>query len=304
MVDYGRPLQFGIFAYPVAHSIAETMHVVDAAERGGLDLVGIQDHPYQRRYLDTWILMAAVLARTSRIAVFPDVANLPLRPPAMMAKAAASLDVISGGRFELGLGAGSFWEAIVAMGGQRRSPRESLAALREAIDVIRLMWSGERSVRYNGEHYRLAGVKPGPPPAHSMSIWLGVYGPKALALLGKQADGWVPSAGNLPRDQLLEKHRLIDAAAADAGRDPAGIRRLFNVTGQIGGPTSGFLHGPVDHWVDELTEAVLTYGMDTFLFGPGTGTEPAPDAVHQVEVFAAEVVPAVRAAVATERTAR
>ena len=301
MVDYRRPVQFGIFAYPIADSVADMMRVVEAAERGGLDLIGIQDHPYQRRYLDTWTLMAAVLARTSRVVVFPDVANLPLRPPAMMAKAASSLDVLSHGRFELGLGAGSFWEAIVAMGGDRRSPGESLTALREAIDVIRLMWSGERSVRYGGDFYRLAGVKPGPAPAHSMSIWLGVYGPKALGLLGEKADGWIPSAGNLSRDQLLTKHELIDAAAVNAGRDPAQIRRLYNVTGRVGGPPSGFLHGPVDQWVDELTETVLTFGVDTFLFGPGTGIEPAPDAVRQVEVFAAEVVPGVRAAVAEER---
>jgi alkanesulfonate monooxygenase SsuD/methylene tetrahydromethanopterin reductase-like flavin-dependent oxidoreductase (luciferase family) len=302
VVDYGRPVQFGIFAYPVASSLQQTLRMIDAAERGGLDLVGIQDHPYQRRFVDTWMLMSAVLTRTSRIAVFPDVANLPLRLPAMMAKSAASLDVLSGGRFELGLGAGSFWDAVVAMGGPRRSPGESLAALSESIDVIRLMWSDERSVRYNGDHYRLSGVKPGPPPAHPISIWLGVYGPKALRLLGTKADGWVPSAGNQPRDELLEKHERIDAAAVAAGRNPAGIRRIYNIWGRLGGSPSGaFLQGPVEQWVDELTETVLVYGMDTFIFGPGTGIEPAPDAVEQVEVFAAEIAPAVRLAVANAR---
>jgi alkanesulfonate monooxygenase SsuD/methylene tetrahydromethanopterin reductase-like flavin-dependent oxidoreductase (luciferase family) len=302
MVDYGRPVQFGIFAYPVAASLAESLRMIDVAERGGFDLVGIQDHPYQRRFVDTWMLMSAVLARTSRIVVFPDVANLPLRPPAMMAKSAASLDVMSGGRFELGLGAGSFWDAVVAMGGPRRSPGESLAALSEAIDVIRLMWSDERSVRYNGDHYRLAGVKPGPPPAHPISIWLGVYGPKALGLLGAKADGWVPSSGTQPRDQLLEKHERIDAAAVAAGRNPASIRRIYNIWGRLGGSPSGaFLQGPVEQWVDELTETVLAYGMDTFIFGPGSGIEPAPDAVAQIELFATEVAPAVRSAVATAR---
>jgi len=301
VVDYGRPVQFGVFAYPLASSLEQTMRMVDAAEQGGLELVGIQDHPYQRRFLDTWTLMAAVLARTSRIVVFPDVANLPLRLPAMIAKSAASLDVISEGRFELGLGAGSFWDAIVAMGGPRRSPGESLAALREAIDVIRLMWSEERSVRYNGDQYRLAGVKPGPRPAHPISIWLGVYGAKALALLGEKADGWVPSYGNLPREGLLEKHERIDAAATAAGRNPADIRRIYNIWGRLGGSSSGFLQGPVEQWVDELTETALTYGMDTFIFGPGSGIEPAPDAAEQVEVFAHEIAPAVRSAVATAR---
>src|ERR671911_1550035 len=107
------------------------------ADRSGLDLIGIQDHPYQRRFLDTWMLMATILARTKRVRVFPDVANLPLRPPAMIAKAAASLDVMSGGRFELGLGAGAFWDAIEGYGGTRRTPGESLDQLAEGIDVIR-----------------------------------------------------------------------------------------------------------------------------------------------------------------------
>ena len=93
-----------------------------AADEGGLQLVGVQDHPYQRRFLDTFSLIATLLAETRRISFFTDVANLPLRPPAVMAKAAASLDVLSGGRFELGLGAGGFQDGIAGMGGPRRSP--------------------------------------------------------------------------------------------------------------------------------------------------------------------------------------
>jgi alkanesulfonate monooxygenase SsuD/methylene tetrahydromethanopterin reductase-like flavin-dependent oxidoreductase (luciferase family) len=95
------------------------------ADELGLDLIGIQDHPYQWRFLDTWSLIGDLLARTERIRFFPDVANLPLRGPAMMAKQAASLDVLAGGRFELGLGAGAFWEAIGAAGGSaaRRASR-------------------------------------------------------------------------------------------------------------------------------------------------------------------------------------
>jgi alkanesulfonate monooxygenase SsuD/methylene tetrahydromethanopterin reductase-like flavin-dependent oxidoreductase (luciferase family) len=133
------------------------------AERGGLDLIGIQDHPYQRRFLDTFALIADLLARTERLRIFPDVANLPLRPPAMLAKAGASLDVMSGGRFELGLGAGAFWDAIAAMGGPARSPGESVDALAEAIE-----------------------------------IWLGAYEPRMLRLTGRVADGWRRGA-NLKR---------------------------------------------------------------------------------------------------------
>src|ERR1700716_1477453 len=118
-------VEFGIFASPNAEQAQEVERQVQAAERGGLDLVGIQDHPYQRRFLDTWSLIAFLAARTSTIRFFPDVANLPLRPPAVMAKAAASIDLLSGGRFELGLGAGGFQDAIAGFGGPRRTPGES-----------------------------------------------------------------------------------------------------------------------------------------------------------------------------------
>src|SRR3954467_14241145 len=150
-------VEFGIFPVPNAAEADELVERVIAAEQAGLDLVGIQDHPYQRRFLDTWSLIPFLAARTSRIRFFPDVANLPLRPPAVMAKAAATIDVLSGGRFELGLGAGAFWEGIGAMGGPERAPKEAVDALEEAIQVIRLMWSGERSVSFEGEHYKLEG---------------------------------------------------------------------------------------------------------------------------------------------------
>jgi len=109
-------------------------------------------------------LIADLLARTKRIRIFPDVANLPLRAPAMIAKQSASLDVLSGGRFELGLGAGGFWQVIAAMGGPSRKPSEALAALEEAIKIIRLFWSGERTITFEGQFYSVCGLHPGPPP--------------------------------------------------------------------------------------------------------------------------------------------
>src|SRR3712207_7009897 len=94
----------GIFAVPDAVDPAATVEQIVAADRSGLDLAGVQDHPYQRRFLDTWTLLSFAAARTERIQLVPDVANLPLRPPALLAKAAASLDLLSGGRAEVGLG--------------------------------------------------------------------------------------------------------------------------------------------------------------------------------------------------------
>ena len=190
MPDYGRDLQFGVFPVPAVESVDEVYGIVSAADRVGLDLVGIQDHPYQRRFLDTFTLITSLAAHTENVTFFSDVASLPLRPPAVLAKTAASIDVLSGGRFEFGLGAGAFWDAIAGFGGERRSPGAALTALAEAISVIRLLWSGDRSLRFDGEHYRLKGVHSGPVPAHPIGIWLGVGGLKALALLGRVADGW------------------------------------------------------------------------------------------------------------------
>ncbi len=285
-------LQFGVFVVPEADRLAEVRAVVRQADELGLDLVGIQDHPYQRRYLDTFALIARLAAETERISFFPDVACLPLRPPAVLAKTAASIDVLSGGRFELGLGAGAFWDAIAGYGGPRRTPGEALAALAEAVEVIRLLWSGERSLRFEGDHYRLAGVHSGPVPVHDMGIWLGVGGPRALALLGRAADGWVPSLPGMPLDSLAGKQAIIDDAAAAAGRDPTSIRRVANVNGLItDGASDGFLHGPPDQWVDQLAELAVDYGFDAFvLWSKG-------ELADQVGRFA-EIAAAVRAEVA------
>src|SRR6187397_1552674 len=160
----------GVFVVPDGEDPARTLAQIDAADATGLDLVGVQDHPYQRRFLDTWTLLAYAAARTERVRLVPDVVNLPLRNPAVLAKAAASLDVLSGGRVELGLGAGAFWDAIAAMGGPRRDGPTSVDALEEAIAVIRAMWSGDRDLRVPGRHYALDGVNSGPRPPHPIGI--------------------------------------------------------------------------------------------------------------------------------------
>jgi alkanesulfonate monooxygenase SsuD/methylene tetrahydromethanopterin reductase-like flavin-dependent oxidoreductase (luciferase family) len=295
MPDAGQPVRFGWFLVPEAADPPALVEQARLAERAGFDLVGIQDHPYQRRYLDTFSLLAALATATERVGLFPDVASLPLRHPAMLAKAATSIDLLSGGRFELGLGAGSFWDAIVAMGGPRRSPGEAVEALEEAVALLRLLWSDQRSVRFTGQHYRVAGVRPGPAPAHPIRIWVGAYGPRMLQLVGRLADGWVPSAGYLPPEGLAAAQARIDDAAAAAGRDPAAVRRLYNVSGRIGPGGGGFLDGPPGQWVEQLLPLVVETGMDTFVLWPSES--PA----SQLQVFAAEVAPALREAVAAHR---
>ena len=292
MLDHNRTIKFGYFLIPNADS--PLLSIAQEVERLGLDYVAVQDHPYQRRFVDTWTLLSMIAATTSRIGIFPDVANLPLRPPAVMAKAAASIDLLSGGRFELGLGAGGFWDAIEAYGGPRRGPGVALEALAEAIEVIRKIWSGERNLRFDGQYYQLRGAHSGPVPAHPIGIWLGVYGPQALKLAGRVADGWVPSfKGDLKT--LADMTKRLDDAIVDAGRDPSSIRRILNVNGVITDSASnGMLNGPASQWTEELTNLAITYHFDTFIFwGERDG---------QLARFADQVVPAVRAQVAAERT--
>jgi alkanesulfonate monooxygenase SsuD/methylene tetrahydromethanopterin reductase-like flavin-dependent oxidoreductase (luciferase family) len=296
MADYGRSLEFGASVEPLADPPEWAARVAVAADRAGLDLLGIQDHPYQRRFVDTWTLISTLVPATERIRFFPDVACLPLRPPAVLAKAAASLDVLSGGRLEMGLGAGAFWDAIQAMGGPRRGPGEAVRSVEEAIHVMRLMWSEERSVRFDGEIYTLKGVKPGPRPAHEMNIWVGAGGPRMLGLIGRLADGWIPSMRWATPDRLPEMHERIDEGAEGAGREPGEIRRLYNVSGNIGAEGEGLLEGPASKWVDQLTRFALELGMDTFIFWPSEDRE------RQVELFAREVAPAVREAVTAGRS--
>jgi alkanesulfonate monooxygenase SsuD/methylene tetrahydromethanopterin reductase-like flavin-dependent oxidoreductase (luciferase family) len=296
MGDYGRELEFGASVEPLADPPDWAQRIARAADRAGLNLVGIQDHPYQRRFLDTWTLISTLVPVTERVRFFPDVANLPLRPPAMLAKAAASLDVLSGGRLEMGLGAGAFWEAVAAMDGPKRSPGEAVRATEEAIQVMRLVWSEERSVRFDGEFYSLKGMRPGPRPVHEIGVWVGAYGPRMLNLVGRLADGWVPSLAYIPPEKLPEMQGRIDEAATGAGREPGEIRRAYNVGGRIGKDHRGLLNGPPEHWTEELARLAVELGMDTFIYWP------SEDHVRQVELFANEVVPAVLETVAAERS--
>jgi alkanesulfonate monooxygenase SsuD/methylene tetrahydromethanopterin reductase-like flavin-dependent oxidoreductase (luciferase family) len=203
--------------------------------------VGVQDHPSQWRFFDTWTLLAYAAGQTDRVRFVTDVLNLPLRLPSLVAKSAAYIDVLSGGRVELGIGAGAFWDAVEAMGGPRRTPRESVDALEEALTIIRAFWSGQRSVSFEGSHYRVKGAHPGPAPAHPIGIWLGAYGPRMLRLTGQLADGWLPSLGAhyLRPEDVGERQAVIDEAARVAGRDADQIERAVNVLGLEADPSAG-----------------------------------------------------------------
>ena len=292
-MDYGHELHFGVFLPPLAGRADQVVTAALEADLLGLDSVSVQDHPYQPSHLDAWTLLTHIAARTERVTVFPNVANLPLRPPAVLARSAASLDVLSGGRVELGLGAGAFWDGVAAMGGVRRTPRQAVDALEEAIGVIRALWTPGRTPRLDGEHYRLDGARPGPFPVHPIGLWLGAYKPRMLELTGRLADGWLPSLGYAAPEELAGMNERIDRAALDAGRAPQDVRRMFNVQGSFAG--SGFLQGPPRVWVEQLAGLALDEGISGFVLM--ADVEDRTD-LHR---FAEEVAPAVRELVEAER---
>ena len=286
MTDYGHELQFGVFLTPVAVQADDLLALARAADAVGLDLVTVQDHPYQARFLDTWTLLSVIAAQTARVRVAPNVANLPLRPPVVLARSVASLDILSGGRVELGIGAGYFWDAIAAAGGTRLTPGESVDALAEAIDIIRAVWEGRASpIQHDGERYRVVGADSGPAPAHAVEIWVGALKPRMLALTGAKADGWLPSLVNAGVDELPAMNAAIDVADERAGRSPRDIRRMYNISGSFG-RSPGLLQGQPREWAEQLAEITLVHGISTYILPVASAEE--------LERFAQEVAPAVR----------
>ena len=303
MPDYGHPLRFATFISPANSPAHRPVELAQHSERLGFDFVTFQDHPYQSSFLDTWTLLSWVAARTERIGVSANVLNLPLRPPALLAKAAATLDLLTDGRVELGLGAGAAWDNIAGYGGPRRTPGEALAALEEAIQILRALWepsTGGQGVTVSGKHYQITGAQAGPMPAHPIGIWIGGYGPRMLDLIGRRADGWIPSAPYLPPAELPAKQEAIDAAARTAGRAPRSIRRAYNMGGVVLAPGDlttrparpGVLVGPAALWTETLISYYRDLGLDTFIFWPAGGQHE-----RQIRAFVEEIAPAVRQAV-------
>jgi len=261
--------------------------------------VSIQDHPYVPEFLDTFALIGTLLGETSRLRFFTDVANLPLRPAQMLAKTSASLDLLSGGRFELGIGAGRAWPQIAGLGGPQRNPREAVAAVSEAIDVLHALWLPGRTVSLPGQHYPLA-AQTGPAPAHRIGIWLGAVGPRMLDLLGGKADGWIAPIATGYETKPAAQDR-IDTAARAAGRDPATIRRVIQLVGAVtatprttsrprSGPGSQPIRTSPDIWAKIITELAAEQRFDTINLLPEQETS------EQLRLFATEVMPLARAA--------
>jgi alkanesulfonate monooxygenase SsuD/methylene tetrahydromethanopterin reductase-like flavin-dependent oxidoreductase (luciferase family) len=207
-------LKLGALLEPDANRPQDVIELAELVEQVGLDVVTLSDHPYWPERLDTIALLATIAARTTRITVMSNLLNLPLRPPAVLARTAATLDILSSGRFELGLGTGAqqMWESIVAEGGPARTAGQSIEAMQEATQLIRALWTSKTDVTFDGKHYRLDGAKPGPAPLHEIGIWFGAYQPRMLRVVGTLADGWIPSSPFFPPEALPDANRMGRAA--------------------------------------------------------------------------------------------
>jgi len=292
-----KPVLFGLNVDPSTSNLDEAYRRARIADQNGLELITIQDHAYNRHHLETWTLMTALAAATRRVHVGGNVLTLPLRPPAMLAKQAATLDVISNGRLELGVGAGAFPQGIDAFGGPDLSPAEQVRAFKEALEIIRGLWrSSGRSFSYEGEFYQVQGAHFGPSPTRPIPIWVGAIGPQMQRLTGRLADGLLISNAYVPPRQLPGANERLDAGAAEAGRSPEAVRRGYNLMGvldlgrpdtKLDDPKEGHIVGGVQHWIEEIVSLHEEHRQDTFIFWPIAGDE-----LLQIEVFAKEVVPA------------
>lgn len=284
-----------------ADSIAQDIALAQQAERMGFDFLSVSDHPYNPGTVDSWTWLTVLGAKTERVRLLTDVLNLPLRPPAILAKASATLDLVTGGRIEIGLGAGVQKEGITAYGGTVLSPADSVRAYEEAIQVMRSFWQAAVSgshASFAGDFYQLNTAQPGPAPAHRIPLWFGAYRPHMLRLTGRLADGWIGSTFSMLPENVPAMQRAIDEAAGEAGREFTAIRRAYNVPGMILPKGSsvitpkqrGIFAGPVNAWVQELKRYITDLRVDTINFSP------LREAESQSRAFIEEIIPAVREA--------
>ena len=283
--------RFGVSIVPSASGRSDPVAEAQRCEELGFDLLSIWDHPHgERPSFETWTLLTWIAARTSRVTLATNVLGLPFRLPALTAKMAESLDRLSNGRLILGLGGGGSNEEFAGLGAPVRTPAEKVRALEEALAVIRGVWT-ESPFTFEARHYRNDAALVEPKPEHPIPIWLGTYGPRALALTGRVADGWIPSMGPTTPDEAAAKMRTVRAAAEGAGRDPDALDYAFNVSVRIGGPPPDDpdrrVAGEPDEVIERLLE-LLEIGFTVLNFWIGGPRE------EQAERLATQIIPALR----------
>lgn len=250
-----------------------------------------QASPSPHRYLDVFTLAGAVAARTTRTRLATSVVDTVRRHPVMLAQSALTMSHLSGGRFILGLGAGER-ENLAPYGFDDNGKVSRFA---EAVGLIRLLWSTDGPVAFDGEFFTLehARLDAEPHPAGPPPIWIGANGPRMLRLVGELGDGWWPTGSAGPETYAGQLAR-IRAAAERAGRDPQAITPAKMVVCLIGEPdelsailqrplvkslvlqltadalrSTGHRHPMGEHWrgIQDIDPRVLTRDRLLRLFG-------------------------------------
>jgi probable F420-dependent oxidoreductase len=243
--------------------------------------------PMYQSVLDPMVALAFAAARTSRVRLGVAVINLPFISPAYMAKQAATLDRLSGGRFDLGLGVGWSAEEFAATGAsmERRGPRTV-----EYLQVLHTLWDDEVS-RFDGEFYTVPASRMEPKPVQRPGppVLLGGRVPAALARAGRIADGWV-SASATDLSAISQDIATVREAAEKAGRDPSALRFVCRGVLRLDGPPDKRLSGPADKiredvaWLGEqgLTEVFYDLNWDPDIGNPDVPVAAATDRAAEI----------------------
>ncbi|MBM4441668.1 MAG: TIGR03560 family F420-dependent LLM class oxidoreductase [Candidatus Rokubacteria bacterium] len=221
-----RPIRFGALLRQADNRWASIAEAARIADTTGFDSIHFIDHLLaipnpEGDILEAWTTLTACAGLTRRVRLSANVLCNSFRSPALLAKMGATLDVISGGRFELAIGAGWHEPEYHAYGFDFPSPGVRIAQLAEAVPLIKRLWSDER-VDFTGTHYRVRGAicRPRPIQTPRPTIVIGGAGEKKmLRLVAEEADVWNASAGNYAR--LDRKIAVLHEHLAAIGRDPA-----------------------------------------------------------------------------------
>lgn len=310
---------FGVNVPQVGTDYEIMKRVVLACEEYGFDFVWISDHLQDffssAPYFECWTTLSALATLTKRIRLCTVLVNNLFRHPALVAKMGATLDVISGGRLELGIGAGWYEEECIANGIQFPRPPERIQRLEEAIQVIEKLWT-ENNVSFAGKYYTLknATLNPKPMQTPHPPIWTGIMygGRRMLKVIAKYADVWTISGLYLPQPGEYEKlRRALEANCREIGRNPDSLQAGLGVGCIIAEdeakarekiqkfPPSSLsvknytsqqkrIEGTPDQCIEQLrryTEAGVTRFLMNF---------PDITTIKPVKLFAEEVIPAFR----------
>ena len=191
----------------------------------------------KRESLALWPSLTALALRTHRIRFGPMVCSMTFRQPAMVAKMAASVSVLSGGRLDLGVGAGWYGGEHKMFGHNFPPYSTRLEMLAEGVTVIKALWSGQATT-FHGNHYRLEAAESYPLPVGATpTLIMGGKGAKTLQIVARHATEWNCSYVGL--DTFKEKSAQLDATCEAMGRDPTSLRRSVMIPFVVGLDAAG-----------------------------------------------------------------